>query len=59
MPWLAGTAPNWQNHRFPGASSFVVEITDRRPLSGAEATRHAAAIEALAGYSGANRGALR
>ncbi len=26
LPWPAGTAPNWQNHRFPGASSFVVEL---------------------------------
>lgn len=26
MRWLAGTAPNWQNHRFPGTSSFVVEL---------------------------------
>jgi murein peptide amidase A len=26
LPWLAGTAPNWQNHRFPGAASFVVEL---------------------------------
>ena len=25
LPWPAGTAPNWQNHRFPGAASFVVE----------------------------------
>jgi protein MpaA len=24
--WPAGTAPNWQNHRFPGSSSFVVEL---------------------------------
>jgi murein peptide amidase A len=26
LRWPAGTAPNWQNHRFPGASSFVVEL---------------------------------
>jgi murein peptide amidase A len=26
FPWLAGTAPNWQNHRFPGTASFVVEL---------------------------------
>jgi protein MpaA len=26
LPWLAGTAPNWQNHGFPGTSSFVVEL---------------------------------
>jgi hypothetical protein len=24
--WPAGTAPNWQNHRFPGTTSFVVEL---------------------------------
>jgi protein MpaA len=26
LPWPAGTAPNWQNHRFPDTSSFVVEL---------------------------------
>jgi murein peptide amidase A len=26
IPWPAGTAPNWQNHRFPGTASFVVEL---------------------------------
>ena len=26
LPWLAGTAPNWQNHAFPGTASFVVEL---------------------------------
>ncbi len=26
LPWLAGTAPNWQSHRFPHTSSFVVEL---------------------------------
>jgi protein MpaA len=26
LPWPAGTAPNWQNHRFTGTSSFVVEL---------------------------------
>ncbi len=26
LPWLSGTAPNWQNHRFPGTASFVVEL---------------------------------
>jgi protein MpaA len=31
LPWLAGTAPNWQNHLFPGTASFVVE-TPRGPL---------------------------
>jgi protein MpaA len=26
LRWPAGTAPNWENHRFPGTSSFVVEL---------------------------------
>jgi murein peptide amidase A len=26
LRWPAGTAPNWQNHRYPGSSSFVVEL---------------------------------
>lgn len=26
LPWLAGTAPNWQNNAFPGTASFVVEL---------------------------------
>jgi murein peptide amidase A len=26
LPWLEGTAPNWQNHAFPGTASFVVEL---------------------------------
>ena len=30
LPWIDGTAPNWQNHRFPRTASFVVEL----PLSG-------------------------
>lgn len=29
--WPAGTAPNWQNHRFPDSSSFVVELPRGRP----------------------------
>ncbi len=32
LPWLAGTAPNWQNRRFPGTSSFVVELP-RGPMA--------------------------
>lgn len=28
MRWQDGTAPNWQNHRFPGTASFVVELPD-------------------------------
>jgi protein MpaA len=26
LPWPHGTAPNWQNYLFPGASAFVVEL---------------------------------
>jgi len=26
LPWLAGTAPHWQNRRLPGTASFVVEM---------------------------------
>jgi protein MpaA len=47
IPWPAGTAPNWQNHRFPGASSFVVELPAGR-LSAAQATRLARAVLELA-----------
>ncbi len=34
LPWLAGTAPNWQNNRFPDGDSFVVELPagDPRPM---------------------------
>ena len=59
MPWLAGTAPNWQNHRFPRTSSFVVELPSGARLSAGDAIRHAAAVEELAGYRGENRLALR
>ena len=46
LPWLAGTAPNWQNRRFPGTASFVVELPPG-PLTRAAARRHAAAVAAL------------
>jgi protein MpaA len=47
LPWLAGTAPNWQNHRYPGTASFVVELPPG-PLSLGSARRHARAIVQLA-----------
>jgi protein MpaA len=47
IPWPAGTAPNWQNHRFRGASSFVVELP-AGPLSARAAARYAGAVRALA-----------
>jgi protein MpaA len=45
--WPNGTAPNWQNHRFPGTSSFVVELAPG-PLSEHKADRQAYAVMRLA-----------
>ncbi|HEX2110512.1 MAG TPA: DUF2817 domain-containing protein [Gaiellaceae bacterium] len=45
--WPAGTAPNWQNHRFPGTASFVVELP-AGGLSASAAARYARAVRALA-----------
>lgn len=47
MAWLPGTAPNWQNHRFHGAASFVVELPPGRP-GGALRFRLSAAIDRVA-----------
>jgi protein MpaA len=47
LPWLAGTAPNWQNHRFPGTSSFVVELP-RGALGEALRLRLSGAVDRLA-----------
>jgi protein MpaA len=41
-----GTAPNWQNHRFPRAASFVVELPAGL-LASAAAARHARAVRLL------------
>jgi len=46
MPWMDGTAPNWQNERFPGTSSFVVELPNAGPV---DTERNAAAILSVAG----------
>jgi protein MpaA len=43
LRWPHGTAPNWQNHRFPRSSSFVVELPPG-PLSPAAARRLARAV---------------
>jgi len=48
LRWPNGTVPNWQNHRFPGTSSFVVELP-AGPLAPADAERHRRAILRLAG----------
>ncbi len=45
LPWLAGTAPNWQNHL--GLISFVVELPPG-PLETTSADRYASAILRLA-----------
>jgi hypothetical protein len=42
-----GTASRWQNHTFPGATAFVVELPPG-PLLRAEVERHAKAVRALA-----------
>ena len=47
LPWLAGTAPNWQNHRFRGTASFVVELPPGR-LEPATARRYVRAVIRLA-----------
>jgi hypothetical protein len=36
MRWPAGTGPNWQNHRFPGSASYVVELPRGALASGLE-----------------------
>jgi murein peptide amidase A len=51
QPWMAGTAPHWQNLAFPGTSSFVVELPDGK-LSAHELRRQAAAVMALARHRG-------
>jgi murein peptide amidase A len=46
LRWPNGTAPNWQNHAFPGAASFVVELP-AGTTSDARAARHARAVRRL------------
>jgi protein MpaA len=48
--WPRGSAPNWQNHTFPGTSSFVVELP-AGPLTNASAGRKARAVLTLLGSS--------
>lgn len=47
MPWMDGTAPNWQNATFPGTSSFVVELPDGELASGLQSSL-SSAIDSLA-----------
>ena len=43
LPWLPGSAPNWQNHRFERSSAFVVELP-WDDVSGRELRRHESAV---------------
>ncbi len=43
LRWPNGTGPNWQNHRYPAASAFVVELPAGR-LSAPAVERHVDAI---------------
>ena len=45
--WPPGSAPNWQNHRFPGTASYVVELAPGSLTVGL-ASRHAKAVLAIA-----------
>lgn len=44
LPWMDGTAPNWQNHHFPGTSSFVVELPPEELSAGMERRLNAAVL---------------
>jgi murein peptide amidase A len=46
LPWPDGTAPNWQNHAFPGTASFVVELPPG-PLGRDEEWRYGGSIVRL------------
>ena len=46
LPWLDGTAPNWQNHRFAGTSLVRGRAARPGPVG---ADRHGRAIFELAG----------
>ena len=45
--WPFGTAANWQNHRFPGTASFVVELPPG-PVAPVAVTRWVRALRTLA-----------
>jgi len=46
LAFLPGTAPGWENHEFPGTTSFVVELP-AGPVSTAALTRHLRAVDAM------------
>ncbi|MFN2471366.1 MAG: penicillin-insensitive murein endopeptidase [Gaiellaceae bacterium] len=47
IPWIGGGAPWWQNRKFPGAASYVVELPPGK-LSREDAERHARALVEIA-----------
>jgi len=47
LPWMDGTAPNWQNHTFAGTASFVVELPLGK-LSARAVAEHVDAIHRVA-----------
>jgi protein MpaA len=46
LPFLPGTAPGWENHTFPGTTSFVVELP-AGPVGNVGVARHVRAVKAL------------
>jgi hypothetical protein len=46
LPFLPGTAPGWENHTFPGTTSFVVELP-AGPVGNAALGRHLRAVGAV------------
>jgi protein MpaA len=48
LPFLPGTAPGWENHTFPGTTSFVVELP-AGPVGNVAVARHVSAVKALEG----------
>jgi protein MpaA len=48
LPWLSGSASNWQNNRFTHGASFVVELPPG-PLPEAAVPRYARAVRAAGG----------
>jgi murein peptide amidase A len=47
LPWPPGSAANWQNHAFPAAAAFVVELPPG-PVSPARAARWVRALRVMA-----------
>lgn len=45
--WPPGSAPNWQNHQFPGCASYVVELASGSLTAGL-ASRHVRAVLTIA-----------